>query len=112
MLKYVMATMIQEMTIQTAQNRWTQCGSNVCSQYKVATHDPALLKKALEEEIERIRHADQNRLIDNSIGLLKLIGEHWMMCHILVKAREQKQQELKNQFNTWFAEYDAIKQGK
>lgn len=107
-----MTTMLREMDLRTAQNRWSQCGADVCSQYKVATHDPALLKKALEEEIEKIRHADQNRLIDNSIGLLKLIGEHWMMCHVLVKAREEKQQELKKQFNDWFAEYDAVKQGK
>ena len=103
--------MIQEVDLRTAQNRWSQCGSDVCSQYKVATHDPALLKKALEEEIEKIRHADQNRLIDNSIGLLKQIGENWMMCHVLIQAREQKLQELKNQFNDWFAEYDCI-QGK
>ena len=103
--------MLQEMDLRTAQNRWSQCGADVCSQYKVATHDPALLKKAIEERIERIRNSDQNQLIDNTIGLLRQIGEDWMMCHILVKAREQKQQELKNHFNAWFAEYDAA-QGK
>lgn len=104
-------TMLKEMDLRTAQNRWTQCASTVCSQYKVATHDTALLKKAIEEKIERIRQADQSQLIDNTIGLLKQIGEDWMMCHVLVRAREQKQQELKNQFNNWFAEYDAV-QGK
>ena len=104
-------TMFAQMTVQTAENRWTKCGSDVCSQYKVATYDPALLKKAIEERIERIRNSDQNTLIDNTIGLLKQIGDDWMMCHVLVQAREQKQQELRNQFNDWFAEYDAL-QGK
>ena len=103
--------MLQEMDVRTAQNRWTQVASTVCSQYKVATYDPALLKKAIEERIEKIRKSDQNQLIDNTIGLLKQIGEDWMMCHVLVKAREEKQQELRNQFNDWFAEYDAV-QGK
>ena len=104
-------TMLQEMTVQTAQNRWTQVAATLCSQYKVAEHNPGLLKKAIEERIERIRQSDQNQLIDNTIGLLKQIGEDWMMCKVLVQAREQKQQELRNQFNDWFAEYDAV-QGK
>ena len=105
-------TMFAQMTLQTAQNRWAQCGSKVCSQYKVATHDPVLLKKAIEERIERIRNEDQTALVDNIISILKQTGDDWMMCHVLVQAREQKQQELRNQFNDWFAEYDAVKQGK
>lgn len=104
-------TMFAQMTLQTAQNRWTQCASTVCSQYQVETHDPKLLKNAIEAKIERIRQTDQNELIDNTIGLLKQIGEDWMMCHVLIQAREEKQRELRNQFNDWFAEYDAL-QGK
>jgi hypothetical protein len=104
-------TMFPEMSLQVAKNRWTQCASTLCSQYQVATHDPALLKKAIEAKIERIRQADQNQLISNTISLLKQIGEDWTMCNVLVKAHEEQQQELLNQFNDWFAEYDAV-QGK
>lgn len=103
--------MLPQMNLQTAQNRWSQVGSNLCSQYKVATHDPAALKKAIEERIERIRNEDQTSLIDNIISLLKQVGEDWMMCQVLVQAREERQQELRNLFNDWFAEYDAL-QGK
>lgn len=104
-------TMFPQMTLQTAQNRWTQVASNLCSQYKVATHDPILLKKAIEERIERIRNEDQTALVDNIIVLLKQVGEDWTMCNVLIRAHEEKQQELRNQFNDWFAEYDSI-QGK
>lgn len=96
---------MKNMTLAQAQSLWQQQAGNLCAQYKLSEQNPQLLKSAIEKHIESLRDAEPT---ENTLTALITAGKQWRMCVLLLKAREKKIREIKDQMTNWFSEYDAL----